>query len=75
MAQWNPIDLSVSLELKNLSHDVPEVHKIPRSPNWEALKLRKGRSCISFLGSKIVKRTDEEIERTSGSEVDRNSMA
>ena len=33
-----------TLELQNLSHDVSELHKIRRSPDFEALKLRKGRS-------------------------------
>ena len=30
-------------ELQNQSHDTPELHKIPRSPDFEAQKLRKGR--------------------------------
>ena len=36
--------LSQVLELLNLSNAVPELNKIRRSPDLEALKLREGRS-------------------------------
>ena len=39
-----PTNPFVILELQNPSHDIPEVHTIHRSPDLEALKLRKGSS-------------------------------
>ena len=39
-----PTDLFTILELKSPSHDVPELPKIRRSPDREALKLWKGPS-------------------------------
>ena len=39
-----PADSSTTVELQNLSCDVPELHKIRSSPDLEALKLWKGRS-------------------------------
>ena len=32
------------LELQNMLHDVPELHKTSQSSDYEALKLWKGRS-------------------------------
>ena len=39
-----PTDPLSSLELHNLSHDVPELHKIHQSTDFEALELCIGRS-------------------------------
>ena len=35
----DPTNLFTILELQNPLHDVPEVHKIPQSPDLGALKL------------------------------------
>ena len=40
----SPIIPSTSLELLNPSHDVSELHKISRSPDFNAKKLGNGRS-------------------------------
>ena len=39
-----PTDPSTTFEPQKPSHDVPELHKIPRSPYLEALELGNGRS-------------------------------
>ena len=41
---WIPTRPFTISELKNPSHDVPQLHKIRRSPDREALKLWKGSS-------------------------------
>ena len=47
----NPFTIS---KLQNSSHDVPELHKIRRSPDLEALKLGKGSSGIAKCGKSLV---------------------
>lgn len=44
MSYSRPTLSQLNLELQNPSLDVPELHKICRSPDLEALKLYKGRS-------------------------------
>ena len=40
----SPTDPFTTLELQNPSHDAPNLFGIRRSPDFEALKLGKGRS-------------------------------
>ena len=44
-----PTDPFTTCGLQNSSIDFSELHKMCRSPNLEALKLRKGRSGAHFL--------------------------
>ena len=51
----DPTDLFTILELQYLSHDVPELHKIRRSPDRKALEMWKGQS------GKVIWRSSSDI--------------
>ena len=56
-----PTNLFTVFELQNQSHDVPELHKIRKSPNHEALKMLQsssGCASVRVSGRKIFGKSD-----------------